>query len=364
MREVTDGVEHLSSRNYEPQLQFSAEPDDMVLSLPSQMLMPCPSSWHTLSDRHSPILPSSHVAHKISQREKQIQFQEFKRRQQLEQHFPHPGMALWDVSLGRNTPQAYDLQAKRSTSTGSSTSQTIGSWPHYSSLWHTMSNGRPYDSQTFSSGYYEGFPIQQHPQYGAHNQQLLTPNHCDQPFRCVQSNISFLPSAQVYMYSNINVQTMPPSPPPSPLGGPHHIYNTPQLISNYPSQCYQMIPNHCENEAEMAYPLIYNGTLNALPKHCQKPKCGAPKYITKNQQASIKRCDVIPQPSNELKSHVTPVPSCALASTSCTKPTEIPTTEAEVDQHMSIVEPSRSPENREYVDLPSIGSFLEYLNEV
>lgn len=46
-------------------------------------LDPCPSSWHSMSDRHSPVLPSTHVAHKITQREKQIQFQEFKRRQQM-----------------------------------------------------------------------------------------------------------------------------------------------------------------------------------------------------------------------------------------------------------------------------------------
>ncbi|KAK7110593.1 hypothetical protein V1264_014437 [Littorina saxatilis] len=44
----------------------------------------CPSTWHCMSDRHSPVLPSSHVAHKISQREKQLQFQEFCRRQQME----------------------------------------------------------------------------------------------------------------------------------------------------------------------------------------------------------------------------------------------------------------------------------------
>ncbi|KAL8622630.1 hypothetical protein ACOMHN_009264 [Nucella lapillus] len=44
----------------------------------------CPSGWHGLSDRHSPVLPSSHVAHKLSQREKQLQFQEFCKRQQLE----------------------------------------------------------------------------------------------------------------------------------------------------------------------------------------------------------------------------------------------------------------------------------------
>lgn len=44
----------------------------------------CPSAWHAMSDRHSPVLPSSHVAHKISQREKQIQFQEFCRRQHME----------------------------------------------------------------------------------------------------------------------------------------------------------------------------------------------------------------------------------------------------------------------------------------
>lgn len=46
-------------------------------------LDPCPSSWHSMTDRHSPVLPSTHVAHKITQREKQIQFQEFKRRQQM-----------------------------------------------------------------------------------------------------------------------------------------------------------------------------------------------------------------------------------------------------------------------------------------
>ena len=40
----------------------------------------CPSTWHSHSDRHSPILPSSHVSHKVTQRDKQRQFSEYKRR--------------------------------------------------------------------------------------------------------------------------------------------------------------------------------------------------------------------------------------------------------------------------------------------
>jgi len=47
----------------------------------------CPSSWHAMTDRHSPVLPSTHVAHKITQKEKQLQFQEFRRRQQIQMQY-------------------------------------------------------------------------------------------------------------------------------------------------------------------------------------------------------------------------------------------------------------------------------------
>ncbi|XP_021355590.1 aryl hydrocarbon receptor-like [Mizuhopecten yessoensis] len=58
--------------------------EDASLSFYSA-LVSCPSSLHAMSDRHSPVLPSTHVAHKITQREKQLQFQEFRRRQEFEQ---------------------------------------------------------------------------------------------------------------------------------------------------------------------------------------------------------------------------------------------------------------------------------------
>ncbi|XP_041369596.1 aryl hydrocarbon receptor-like [Gigantopelta aegis] len=368
---AADGAEeHVSKRHCDPQPQFNAEQDDLALSLPCQMLMPCPSSWHTLTDRHSPILPSSHVAHKISQREKQLQFQEFKRRQQLEQHCPHPGMALWEISPGRNAPQAYDVQAER----GTFIPQTIGSMPGYSNMWHSMPTCRhPSENHSFNPGYYQGFSIQQHPQYGGPIPQWLPPNYSNQPFQCVQANISFLPSAQLYMYTNINVQTMPPSPPPSPLGtrqSYQHIYNTNPITCNYPSQSHQMFPNPDENRMVLAHPTPYNESPNGLPKYTLKPSCSAPISLStnENQQASSNGCSEISHPSlhNEQKFQVVPVPvpSCAVASGSCTKPMEISSPEVELDQHMSIVEPSKSPEDREYVDLPSIGSFLEYLNEV
>ncbi|XP_050396684.1 aryl hydrocarbon receptor-like [Patella vulgata] len=60
------------------------QPEDLAMSLQSTS---CPSSWHMLGDRHSPVLPSNHVAHKIMQHEKQRQFLEFKRSQRQENHY-------------------------------------------------------------------------------------------------------------------------------------------------------------------------------------------------------------------------------------------------------------------------------------
>ena len=44
--------------------------------------VPCPSTWHATLDRHSPVVPSSHVAHKLCLKEKQLQYAQFKRTQQ------------------------------------------------------------------------------------------------------------------------------------------------------------------------------------------------------------------------------------------------------------------------------------------
>ena len=60
--------------------------EDVSLTLYNP-LVNCPSSYHGTSGRHSPILPSTHVAHKITQREKHLQFQAYKRKQQFEKEY-------------------------------------------------------------------------------------------------------------------------------------------------------------------------------------------------------------------------------------------------------------------------------------
>ncbi|XP_061171664.1 neuronal PAS domain-containing protein 3-like [Saccostrea echinata] len=320
-------------------------------------LVTCPSSWHMMSDRHSPVLPSTHVAHKITQREKQLQFQEFKRRQQIEKTVIKSEYSMYNPV--QNSCQQYVASSVDSFTTFkpcSNGTQMIKAEPQenfYTTCGHTMNYP---NSMLFN-------PMEQTPQQQWNA--AVPPNYSAGP-------------------PNVNVYNFPPSPPYSPQKVANYSFN--QHI--YPQQGHNPTNLTCVHQPMQTLPDQFDRSQNSagfanyhnLPishvqnqyfsNGCVKPDRGVKFSVRCN--ASEQNSHFSPQGSNfgvfqnASNIAITTIagPSCAMPHRFC--PDERVEYDIEASIHMKIVE---NPRNRRGthqkgdVDLPSIGSFLEYLND-
>lgn len=330
-------------------------------------LVTCPSSWHVMSDRHSPVLPSTHVAHKITQREKQLQFQEFKRRQQIEKAVIKTEYNVYTPAL--NSCQQFTGPAVDSFVTFKPCSNDV-----------QMIKTEPQDTFYSNCGHGNNYP-------NASPAMYFNPNEPPAP----QHWNTMPPPNYPTLPPNVNVYNFPPSPP-----------NSPQKVANYP---YQIYPNQCQKNPHSSsvhssfnsLPNQYDQSQNGFPiashsnpqpiNHNQPTSHAHPQYFTNRYMKSDKglkfslRCNA-PQQTPNLVPHgnnlgvfqdASNYAITTIAGQSCAMPHRFHPDERveydiEASIHMKIVE---NPRNRRSthahlkgdVDLPSIGSFLEYLND-
>lgn len=320
-------------------------------------LVTCPSSWHMMSDRHSPVLPSTHVAHKITQREKQLQFQEFKRRQQIEKNVIK---TEYDVY----SPMPSSCQQFHAPSVDtfvtfkpcSNNTQLVKSEPRDN--FHTNC-GRTMNYSNLPPTIY------------------FNPN--DRPPQQQWNTVSLpnYPAAP----PNVNVYNFPPSPP-----------NSPQKVVNYPfnQQLYQTHDpsNLCVHPTMQTFTNQYNrhqsGTGFAnytnLPINHVQNQYASNGYMKSDKGVNFSvRCSApqqnpqfppqgnnfgVFQNTNNYAITTLAGQSCAMPQRFC--PDDRVEYDIEASIHMKIVENPRNrrgPHLKGDVDLPSIGSFLEYLND-
>ncbi|ESO98257.1 hypothetical protein LOTGIDRAFT_159052 [Lottia gigantea] len=254
------------------------QPDDLLLSLQS---VNCPSSWHMLSDRHSPVLPSNHVAHKIMQQEKQRQFLEFKRQQTENILVNNLGNMGWNsYEYGLSLPHFSD---------------------HYSQA----------DSSPFTS--YSEAPVS-----GIPSTLLFVPS----------PGIQQLPTNSHQISTNIQTTQNVIMPANSANIWPDNL------------QTSVFVPSHNTSYVPL-YPISsYVWPVNLHHYDSKQILCGS---TTISQEIKTSPC---------------------VTSTAELPPSDGQDPDIDGVAHMKIVESVPPPETPRQVDLPSIGSFLEYLNEV
>ncbi|KAK3094870.1 hypothetical protein FSP39_007328 [Pinctada imbricata] len=344
--------------------------EDVSLSFYSPLLT-CPSSWHALSDRHSPVLPSTHVAHKITQREKQLQFQEFKRRQHQEKHLQRPDTYSYNGYQELNSSPYPPVPPI--TNGGSS---------------YTTPYIKPEPPDTYGDQQcYQGPSIQQSfTNNGVGLQQPMVeclPNSYP-VYPMMQHTVPPFHGGQIYNQCQYPSYNFPPSPPISPMKYQHipctntyqhhvyHVYPTAPVSS--PHFNHTMLHPLSNPNYSVPYgstPVSHQSVMERKPATCRddsqfkttslKPQniqlsvhCEPPNKLKKKSDQSQNRIQVTTSVSGQ---------SCAVARNCC--PGDQIEYDIEASIHMKIVENPRRRNSsvKEDLDLPSIGSFLEYLND-
>ena len=334
-------------------------------------LVTCPSSWHAMADRHSPVLPSTHVAHKITQREKQLQFQEFKRRQQIEKEEQRPDYIPYadfvDYSPNGIKPVHHPINVQND-------------------FVPTYIKPEPPDL-------YGSTPCYQNPQVVAPPLNVKVPqmvdcqNHPYGPMPCnMMQPVPIMPVNPFYNQYQNQAFHFPPSPPNSPLKYQtvhQHGYFHPHVYRLYPhiqedskpqicqethfshsgcssqfkgntSSCHHNFPNRKRTARDNRCDDFYQPP-TLKPKNIQVSlHCESPANNRGSRDISANHFEVTTSLSGQ---------SCAVAKNFC--PGDRIEYDIEASIHMKIVEnPCRkSSTGKEDLDLPSIGSFLEYLND-
>lgn len=357
--------------------------EDVSLSFYSP-LVNCPSTFHALSDRHSPVLPSTHVAHKITQREKQLQFQEFRRRQELEERMTVHNQAAvdfpphhWPMTSPNIPPQQRAFTSLRHEFTKCQTktikiepgveadSQSCPYNPRVTIPETRTTQGScrpfvPYDYQAFSFN-----PVSDNAMFH------LPPSPPVSPRRVLPGGYAVYSSNQV---------------PYCPIGSnvPHHniIYSSAMDHNAYPlsAACHNgrmevsqyTNPSYLKSSAPPQYSNCYsrnNSKPHAnirLSMHCDYSPANTHMF-TNSQDAKFR--PFLAQ--NNPPRFIPPIPQHNMSTVSgrmCGHTSQssegVVQYDIEASIHMKIVDNSvnKCCDKRE-VDLPSIGSFLDYLNE-
>lgn len=334
-------------------------------------LVTCPSSWHMLSDRHSPVLPSTHVAHKITQREKQLQFQEFKRRQQIEKAVIKTEYNVYTTPSQNSCQQQFTAHAP-----------PVESFVSFKPCGNDvqMIKAEPRDNFYSNCGHVMNYPNVNKNYHHVPSPVYMNPS--DPPSQ--QHWNTMAPPNYPNVPPNVNVYNFPPSPP-----------NSPQRLPNYPYQIYHnQVHVHEKPNASFVH-----SPINSLPNQYDQSQInGIPnnqptqpihhipnQYFSNGYMKSNKgvkfsvRCNAPQQnphfsqqgPNIGVFQDASNYAITTIAGQSCSMPHRFGPDERveydiEASIHMKIVE---NPRNRRGthlkgdVDLPSIGSFLEYLND-
>ncbi|KAL3863809.1 hypothetical protein ACJMK2_005540 [Sinanodonta woodiana] len=402
--DMTDHGEPLSSHRSSQ----SSLDDEIALVLQGSMSN-CPSSWHATLERHSPVLPSSHVAHKITQREKQIQYAEFKRRKQTEQTIKQT--QSWNhTTFSNNTAPSQVSFCLPEISFPIPQMQTQPELSTHSQF--GVTDNAYGDNRQFWFSYYG-------PPTNIHDRDIKHPPWHYQTYQADCGNY-FNPTLV-----RTPVYNFPPSPPPSPdihhrrgyerkssiwaedqAGNIYHGKNR-DISTNSPIKCptvnYQMpiidvkanlfspyapeaartiecmgsVPR-IQSQANIRFSMRYHtclGNREGIEQGHQfvnpinppvMPQINQTLGLSANNIISIPYADNETETNsiNDVKPVLTSSQSCAFASGCCVEPKEVQY-DIEASIHMKIVENERKAmtAGKEVLDLPSIGSFLEYLNE-
>lgn len=379
------------------QLSSNVYVDEFVTSQGS-----CPSSWHMMSDRHSPVLPSTHVAHKISVREKQIHFQDFRKRQ-LEQsyrkrkvlHRNAMGQANGNFTDGRLTaPQR--IVAEGTVFCGQ----------------HQQRSNQLSQADSISRSPY-GCPYPLAPEKHHYQEAYVTPEQSPESMVDrvrADNNHSVFALCQPQPFHNpaLNLSApycMPPSPPPSPQRHGNHQQCVAQdrtvhvrnVFTHHPSGGYTWVQDqtyhvrnhgsqnvkhggHCLAPDDAPFQNIpcatSRSTRRKLPRSAYKSadQC----YVNQQPTGDIWLSDGHPEGPNDkryISSHLCrpsmnvvrwdapDLYSCAVASGCCEPGDKTPSC-FDPAFHMTIVDEPLGNPSKSDLDLPSIGSFLEYLNDI
>ncbi|XP_069140372.1 uncharacterized protein [Argopecten irradians] len=371
--------------------------EDVSLSFYSA-LVSCPSTLHSMNDRHSPVLPSTHVAHKITQREKQLQFQEFRRRQEFEQERLVSGSQQSDF-----TPYFWQLQQPANVAQQQP--------PPEDCIRRQQQLNRPTTEISVcktkkikSEPVYDAPPPQcsfsQNPMFQYHNHESINCRPC----------VPYEPAMCPHPMPDQLVFSFPPSPPMSPrrfmpdrfaMFGSHQpgyypgsapsqrfIYNVEHHPYHFPPT-YQNVISASNGQSISPFK---TGGVSANNFHPSQNLSDANSLIRTKPHANIKlsmHCDYStpkfqgafgscepkfsPYSSKHhhrsLQPQIPYVTSQIHQQDACGQTNQVERESIQYDIeasiHMKIVDNSvpKCTDSKQEVDLPSIGSFLDYLNE-
>ena len=398
--DLTRGDRHVyqncNETYYPPTFEEESLNDEVALVLQYDIGQ-CPSTWHALSDRHSPIVPSSHVSHKLTQKDKQHQFNEYKRKLKLKRKCNFNSRLS---ELDQNHPDVFNDSN------------------HYAFRYYseTTSNGRPSCFYTQDQRYNYG------PSDQTHNMEQRALNlryqSCSHYVNNVKLQLHYLNYGVDYLNGGCSAPRLqydlPPSPPISPELLQVKKTRVQDMITS--NTCNRILLSDSPNIDNME-PLIKQERISPLGKQQKTLNClGAPAFpqyvpLPIHSHANIKmsmfynnnQCinasgypnnrlvspkdDFIDNVNNHTRSslpighcsdnsfdsftsrehvskHCQKVgQSCAIADDCCSHRNSVVKYDIEASIHMKIVEvDDKSSELRQDINLPAIGSFLEYLN--
>ena len=372
--------------------------NDEVALLTQDDINQCPSTWHALSDRHSPIVPSSHVTHKMTQRDKQRQFTEYKRKLKLERKCNfnsrlseldkiHPDMLrdgnhyanfkYHNEMTGGGRPSCIYPYGQRSNYVPSSDRdpELCTFYPRQQSCADYSNNVR-LQVHYFNCGfdYINAGNSPSSLQYNLPLSPPITPDHLKTKTSRMHNTIctnacNYTYPDEGYNYDSIatHIKQERDSNVDKPSSVVNH-YNTP-----YMPQCVN-VPFHshanikmsmiCDN-SQLKYSSGYTDNRLASEMHYfinninNYSRIVLPKGHFNDIQYRTPQAEVDVPKNGQNVEH-----SCAIADGCPSNGNSVVKYDIEASVHMKIVEvDNSSQEHRQDVDLPAIGSFLEYLNE-
>ncbi|XP_033756893.1 aryl hydrocarbon receptor-like [Pecten maximus] len=381
--------------------------EDASLSFYSA-LVSCPSTLHAMNDRHSPVLPSTHVAHKITQREKQLQFQEFRRRQEFDQDRMVAGNQpaefipyLWQMQQPASFAHQQQQQQQQSEENPHHQQYSIRPRAEVNTCEAKKIKSEPGYNAPYQPCSYNSYPVFQYPG--------TSPVNCG-PCVAYEPPVCSLPSSDHLVFN------FPPSPPVSPrrflpdryaMFSPHQpAYYPPRFPP--PSQRFMYSIDHSSYHFPPAYHNVISAT-NSQPISSFVAGAGAVAsvgkssesvqnhnsattrihtkphanirlsmhcdYSTPKLQGTLESNDIkfspssskhhlhsVPSKRQRLQSHLQPQGACGYINQVEGESIEY---DIEASIHMKIVDNSvpKCTDTKPEVDLPSIGSFLDYLND-
>ncbi|XP_060075525.1 circadian locomoter output cycles protein kaput-like [Ylistrum balloti] len=370
--------------------------EDASLSFYSA-LVSCPSTLHAMNDRHSPVLPSTHVAHKITQREKQLQFQEFRRRQEFEQDSNQSSADFLPYHWQMQQPVKFARQKQPQTEESHHQQYSMRRRSEMNVRDTKPIKSEPGCNASYQPCTYNPYLVFQDPRTNRVN--------C-RPCVGYEPSICPLPTSDQLVFN------LPPSPPVSPrkfLADRYAMYSnhqTPYYPSSFhsPSQRFMYsveqspyhFPTGCHSMIGSANnfpvpPIVQNtdtGTcfeppLNLrgantrnhtkphanirLSMHCDysSPKFQG-TFVSEDNKfhpySSRHHLHSMPLQRQRMQSHIQQQGTCGQFNQAQEESIQY---DIEASIHMKIVDNSmsKSVDSKQELDLPSIGSFLDYLND-